>query len=80
MVTISDFRFAAANPSPVPLPPAFLLSGAALAGLGFVRRRKVSAAVRTLDSGAGSMSLYIMLIFLLKIDNAPKWGFRRLLR
>jgi hypothetical protein len=43
MVTISSLEYAAARPGEVPLPPAFLLFGAAIFGLGFVKRRKQAA-------------------------------------
>jgi hypothetical protein len=39
-VTISNLRFAGAQTSVVPLPPAFLLFGSAIAGLGFIRKYK----------------------------------------
>ncbi len=45
-VTISDFSFQdlGGNPNPVPVPPAFLLFGSALAGLGFMRKKKQTTA------------------------------------
>jgi hypothetical protein len=45
MVTISNLGFAAARPSEVPLPPAFLLFGAALFGLRFLKRHKQAAEI-----------------------------------
>jgi len=45
IVTISDLSFAGAQPSPVPVPPAFLLFGTAMASLAYVRRKKQAAAV-----------------------------------
>lgn len=45
-VTVSNFAFDdgfAGNPNAVPVPPAFLLFGTALAGLGFFRKKKAAA-------------------------------------
>lgn len=45
VLQITQFSYLAGAPQPgaIPLPPAFLLFGAALAGLGFVRRKKQAA-------------------------------------
>lgn len=40
-----SFTQASVGPSPVPVPPALLLFGTAIAGLGFARRKRQSAAV-----------------------------------
>ncbi|MCP4331934.1 MAG: hypothetical protein GY785_04710 [Gammaproteobacteria bacterium] len=45
-VNISNFSYQdlGGNPNPVPVPPAFLLFGSALAGLGFMRKKKQTTA------------------------------------
>jgi len=42
-VVLSDLSFTAFGGNPVPVPPAFLLFGTALAGLGFFRKKKAAA-------------------------------------
>lgn len=47
-IGVDDYALAAVGVSPVPIPPAILMFGAALGGLGFISRRKKNKSVQCL--------------------------------